>query len=193
MELNASGGALTLDSVTTISSIHALFQAAHDINVNSSVISTEPENGAVTFKSHSGSVNLYNDSIQTGLLTVNSGDGILLSGTGQSYTTGGNGGTASFTAPKIITVNDANLSGFSTVNMAANTINIYNTAFAAGSPDNFGTKTGMATVNQSGNLSGELNLHGVSYGGTAINSTSQINFTIGPSTLAGINSYANPR
>jgi hypothetical protein len=143
----------------------------------------------VAIRSDNGNVNLYNNQIQAQVLTVNSGDGILLSGTGQAFVSAG--GTATFTAPNLITVNSADFSAFAVVNMVANTINLYNVNFAAGSSDNMGTHTGLATINQSGNASGELNLHNVTYGGTEITGLNQINFTTGSSTAAGINSYAN--
>jgi hypothetical protein len=189
LEFSALGGSLTVNSSTLITGPTAIFTAAKGITVNSSVINAGAS-GSVTFKSASGSVSLANNSIQAQYLTINSGDGILLSGTGMA-SQGGGGGVAHFTAPNLITVNTADLSAFAAVNMVAHTINLYNVIFKAGSVDNFGTHTGLATVNQSGNASGELNLHDVTYGETAITSTSQINFSSGPSSAAGINSYAN--
>jgi hypothetical protein len=187
MELKAPLGALTVNSSTLIYNTFGFLQSANDVNVSSSVISANPETGLTTITSTGGSVNLTSDSIQTFALTINSGDGILLSGSGQSY--GSSGGAANFTAPNLIQVNDADLSGFANVNMVAHTINLFNVAFAGGSVDNFGTHTGNATID--GNTPGDLNLHNVTYGGTAITSLSQINFTTGPSTTPGINSYAN--
>jgi hypothetical protein len=63
---------------------------------------------------------------------VNSGDGILLDASGRTLTASGEGATANFTAPNLITVNNADFSSFSVVNMAANTINLFNVAFGNG-------------------------------------------------------------
>ena len=188
-QLLAPDGGLSVNSSTLIASPSALFAAANDININNSVIAADTASGQVAINSANGNVNLYNNQIQAQVLTVNSGDGILLSGTGQAFVS--TGGTAAFTAPNLITVNNADFSAFAVVNMVANTINLYNVNFAAGSSDNMGTHTGLATVNGTGNASGELNLHNVTYGGTEITSLNQINFTAGASSAAGINSYAN--
>ena len=63
-------------------------------------------------------------------LKLNSGDGILLNARGQTLTASGEGATASFTAPNLITVNNADFSSFAVLNMAANTIVLSGVALA---------------------------------------------------------------
>ena len=74
-------------------------------------------------------MNIDNTSITAHYLTVNSGDGILLDASGHTITASGEGATANFTAPNSITIKNADFSSFSTVNMAANTLVLYNVAF----------------------------------------------------------------
>jgi hypothetical protein len=128
LDLEAPNGTLTVDTSALICNTRAFFQAAGDINVSSSVINADPASGQVKFTSASGSVNLNNNSIQTFNLTVNSGDGILLSGTGQSYSS--SGGTANLTALNTATVQDADLSGFANLKIAATTIVLHNDNFS---------------------------------------------------------------
>ncbi len=184
-----ANGSLTIEASTLTGSSFAIFSAAHDINVKNSIISVGANNGIASFTSTSGSVTFHNNSFQMRVLTVNSGDGILLDSAGQ-FTTGGNA-VANFNAPNLITVNNTDLTPFATVNMDANTINLFNVSFADGSIDNFGTHTGQVSVNAEVNTPGQLNLHNVSYGESAITSASQINLSSGPGSTPGIYSYAN--
>jgi hypothetical protein len=182
-------GSLGIDSSTLIGNTFAIFSAEHDISVKNSFISVGAYNGIMSFTSASGSIKLHNNSFQTHILTLNSGDGILLDSAG-NFTTGGNA-VANFNAKNLITVNNTDLTPFATVNMDANTINLLNVSFADGSIDNFGTHTGQVSVNAEVNTPGQLNLHNVSYGETAITSASQINLSSGPGSTPGIYSYAN--
>ena len=152
-------------------------------------ITTDAGSGQVTLSSSSGSVNVLRTDIQTHFLTLNSGDRILLDATGKTLSATGAGAAANFTAPNLITVNNANLAAFGEVNMIANTIVVRNVTFGDGSVNNFGTATGQAGVNST-LIPGGLNIYNSSYGNTPITSTSQINFTTGPSTTPGINSYS---
>ena len=72
---------------------------------------------------------MLNTSITTHFLTLNSGDSILLDAAGKTLTATGVGATANFTAPHVISLNNANLTAFGLVNLAAKTINLYNVAF----------------------------------------------------------------
>ncbi len=123
-----TGKGMTVNNSTILCNEYGFFQAASDVNVNGSVINASPDSGKMTFSSANGSVNLNNNSVQTFYLTVNSGDGILLSGNGQSYVS--HGGTASFTAPNLVAINDADLSGFAHGIIAADTINLHNVNFS---------------------------------------------------------------
>ena len=161
-EALSPGKGMNINASTILCNAHGLFEADNDINVNDSVINASPDSGAVTFSSANGSVNLHNDSVQTFFLTVNSGDGILLDGNGQSYIS--HGGNASFTAPNLIAVNNANLTGFSVVNMAANTINLMNVAFGAGSAVTLASLNGVLNLGSS--VPGDVNfISNVTYGG----------------------------
>jgi hypothetical protein len=88
--------------------------------------------GSVTLNSESGSTTVTGTSITAHYLTLNSGDGILLDARGKCLTASGTGATASFTAPNLITVRNADLSSFGTINMAANTINLNNVNLGSG-------------------------------------------------------------
>ena len=92
-------------------------------------INTDAGSGQVNLNSKLGSVTVLNTSIQTHYLTLNSGDSILLDANGKTLKATGAGATASFTAPNLISVNNANLTAFRLVNLAANTINLFNVAF----------------------------------------------------------------
>jgi hypothetical protein len=97
-------------------------------------------------------------------LKLNSGDGILLTPRGRPLDIVSP--TASFTAPNSITVNNSDLTSFTTVNMAANTINLYKVAFS-------GTVnlTSLYGVWNNGSVVyGDVNdLGGVYYNGTLVN------------------------
>jgi hypothetical protein len=152
------------------------------------VILTDPTTGHVTLTSQTGSLNVDSTDIQTHYLTLNSGDSILLDATGRYLKTVGPGATANFTAPNLITVQNADFSAFALVNMVANTIVVKGTTFNPDGTYNFGTGTGQASINGPV-INGRLNLINDRIGGTAITDVSQINFTTGPGTGPGIFSY----
>jgi hypothetical protein len=130
--LNGTANAtISLDN-TTINASSLLALAPISINVTGSALNADAGSGYVTLISSAGSVNITDTSITAHFLTVNSGDGILLDARGRTLTASGEGATASFTAPNLITVNNADFSSFSVVNMAANTINLFNVAFGNG-------------------------------------------------------------
>jgi hypothetical protein len=121
---------ITGNSVSVAAASHLKSAATKIVSSGGSQLNTDPGTGSVSLSSSSGSVNVSGTSITTHYLTLHSGDGILLDGSGQSFTASGSGSTAKFTAPNLITVNNADLSGFEIVNMAANTINLFNVAFS---------------------------------------------------------------
>ena len=116
---------------------------------------------------------------------LNSGDGILLDANGQTVTASGSGATANFTAPNLITVNNANFSSFAVVNMAANTIVLANDVL--GVINNFGTATGLANFGGSV-IPGELNLFSCTWQGNPVTSAS-VTYSSGPLNTPGIYSY----
>ena len=93
----------------------------------------DADNGSVTISSRYSDLSVADTSIQAHFLTLNSGDSILLDASGRTLTATGAGATAKFTAPNLVTINNANLANYGVVNMAAKTINLFNVAFGAGS------------------------------------------------------------
>ena len=159
------------------------------ISDGGSALNADPTTGSVSLSSSSGSVNVSGTSITAHFLTLNSGDGILLDASGQTLTASGSGATANFTAPNTITVNNANISSFAVVNMAANTIVLVNDML--GIINNFGTATGLANVSGSSSanaIPGELNLFDCTWQGNPVTSSS-ITYSSGPLNTPGINSY----
>jgi hypothetical protein len=131
-------------------------------------------------------VNITDTCITAHYLTVNSGDGILLDASGRTLTASGEGATASFTAPNLITVNNADFSSFSVLNMAANTIVLVGDTLAAIS--NFGTQTGLANFS-GGVIPGEVNFFGcLTYLGAPVTSD-KVTLSNGPGNALGIFSY----
>jgi hypothetical protein len=191
-----SGSVITLDDDaeihaeghTTFTAPQAVNISGTDVIIEDTTINTDPTHGSVTMTSSDGPINVTGTSIRTHVLTLNSGDGILLDGSGQKFTTSGSGATANFTAPNQITVNNADLTSFATVNMIANTITLTDVAFGKNSIDSFGTPTGDVNVNST-LIPGGLNLYNDSYGGTTITSASQVNLSSGPGSTPGIYSY----
>jgi hypothetical protein len=157
-----SGSVINLNNNTTIDNAGKItLTAANAVNITSdgnvnvgvsnptganvglssdTTISTDAGAGQVTFSSRLGSVTVLNTSITTHFLTLNSGDSILLDASGKTLAATGAGATASFTAPNVVSVNNANLTAFSVVNLAANTIYLYNVAF--GGPVNLKSLNG---------------------------------------------------
>jgi hypothetical protein len=172
-EAPVSPAGLTVDSSTIVCFQHGLFTAAKDININNSVINSDAGSGMVTFTSTGGSVNLNNNYIGAYYLTVNSGDGILLSGNGQSYAS--IGGTASFTAPNLVAINDADLSGFAQGRIAADTINLQNVKFSG----TWNLDSLYGVWHNGSSVFGDVNnLGGNTYNGTLITATEGFSGTI---------------
>jgi hypothetical protein len=142
----------------------ALFSAANDVDVNNSVISANTGSGAVNFTSTKHSVNLNNDSVQANFLTVNSGDGILLSGTGHSF--GFISGNANLTAVNKATLQNGDLSGFAQMTVSAKTINLMDVNFSH--TVNLNSLNGL--WNNGASVFGDVNdLGGVTYNGVTVN------------------------
>ncbi len=115
-----------------------------------SALNTDPTTGTVYLSSRiSGSINVSGTSITAHYITLNSGDGILLDATGQTLIASGSGATASFTAANTITVNNANFHFLAVVNMAANTIDLSDVAFKAGSSVTLKSLLGLLNVGSS--------------------------------------------
>ena len=134
------------------------------------------------------SIDIASTSVRTHVLTLNSGDGILLDASGKTLTGVGAGSSANFTAPNLIGVSHADFSSFAKMNLSANTITLSDVTLAPIS--NFGTHSGQAYVNQTV-VPGSLNLINCNWQNSAITSAGQINLTSGPGSTTGIYSYAN--
>jgi hypothetical protein len=121
-------------------------------------------NGEVNVTAQNGSLTVNATSIQAHYLTLNSGDSILLDASGRTLTATGPGATANFTAGNLITVNNANLTSYGVVNMAANTLNLSDVSFAAGSAVTLKSLLGVLNVGSS--VPGHVNfIQNVTYGG----------------------------
>ncbi len=112
-----------------------------------SSLTTDPSSGSITMLSTVGSINISDTQITTHYLTLNSGDNILLDCTGHMPTATGTGAkavlTAGNSANNSITVNNTDFSQFSVVNMSANTIDLCNVNFGAGSKETFNCFNGV--------------------------------------------------
>ena len=139
-----------------------------DITIGNSTIAADPAVGTVSMNANAGSVSVTGTSITAHYLTVNSGDGILLDASGKTLFASGSGAKASFTAPNLITVKNADFSAFAVLNMAANTINLNAVAFGAGSSVTLRSLNGVLAPNpNTGAVSvpGDVNfINNVTYG-----------------------------
>ena len=183
-----SGSVINLQNNTAIDNAgHITLTAASAVNITSdgdvnvgvsdpsgvnvglssaTTINTDAGTGHVTLSSRLGSVTILNTSIKTHFLTLNSGDSILLDARGKTLTATGTGATATFTAPNLVSLNNADFTGFGIVNLAANTINLYNVAFGDG-PVNLKSLNG--TWNNGSVVYGSVNnLGGNTYQGNPI-------------------------
>jgi len=157
--------------------------------IRGSTLYTDPNSGVVNLTSIFGSVNVSGTSITAHYLTLNSGDGILLDAYGHSITSSGpnTGSTANFSAPNLITVNNADFSSFAVLNMAAKTIVLNSDVLATIS--NFASQTGQVNVNGQ-EIYGGLNLYNCTWQNTPVTSASQVTLSSGPGNSPGIYSYA---
>ncbi|HXI73412.1 MAG TPA: FecR family protein [Verrucomicrobiae bacterium] len=188
----ASGSTISLENTTTIDSAGGVTLSAPDsVNLSSdgfvvtgfnhpvaghyvglsgpTTIITDAGSGQVTLSSSSASVAVVDTDIQAHFLTLNSGDSILLDASGHTLSATGPGATASFTAPNLVSVYNADLAAYGAVNMAANTINLINVAFGAGSTVSLQSLNGVLAPNpNTGAVSvpGAVNfINNVTYGG----------------------------
>jgi fibronectin-binding autotransporter adhesin len=162
-----------------------ILQASASLTVNGATLNTDPTYGQVFMDAiaTSGLITVKNTSISTNNLTLNSGDGILLDGTGGALTltgtgtspqvnltaAGGSGGVLAITGKGSGAHPNIDFSSFSTVNIAAHTINLANVAFGGGSAVNLQSNIPTLALNPNTNavsVPGEVNfITGVTYGG----------------------------
>jgi hypothetical protein len=119
---------------------------------------------------------------------LNSGDGILLDGSGQTFASGA-GSTANLTAVNTINLKNLDFSSFAEWNIIGNSIILVNDIFSAEGIYNFGSHNGSVTINAQN--PGGLSIYNCILGGVPITSTSQVTLSSGPGHAPGMYSYAN--
>ncbi|HTB84814.1 MAG TPA: FecR domain-containing protein [Candidatus Sulfotelmatobacter sp.] len=160
--INLSGGS----AVTMIA--FGAFTAGKDITINGANFLSDPNNGAMNFSAKNGSINVSGSSFNTSFLSLNSGDGILLDGTGQTFTGGANA-QASFSttgSSAAVSLSNADFTHYAQTSIASQTVNLYNVAF--NNVVNIFSRLGL--WNNGSSQSGYVNdLGGVTYNGTLVN------------------------
>ena len=161
--INAAGlTTLTAPDLVRIAWDKSIYFGKTGVNDFNAIV-TDPDHGKAIIDA-TGSLTVNSTSIQAHYLTLNSGDRILLDASGQVLKANGPEATAIFTAPNQITVNHADLSNYGAVNMAANTINLSDVAFGAGSSVLLKSLLGQLNVGSS--VPGYVNfIQNVTYGG----------------------------
>jgi hypothetical protein len=132
-----SGSDISLGNSTTITAKNLIkLNAQNNVTLSGSTLSADPAAGAVNISTTAGNVNIANSTIQSEFLTINSGNGILLSSDGtvlpqSKPQPAGNLknwalslATANLQAAGAISVSQMDFSRFTVINMAANTINL---------------------------------------------------------------------
>jgi hypothetical protein len=172
-----SGNGLSVDSATLNGSSVYMYFDAGALALTGATINADTSAG--TFYANdsmtSGSISIKNTTIKTFNLTLGAPDSILLDNTSSGTITAG-GGTASLTATtgaSVVSVTKADLSGFTTVNMTAHTINLTNVAFTNNLSNIVTLKSSNGTANFGSSLSGYVNfISGNTWGGAPITSSS---------------------
>lgn len=172
-----SGSSISMNNVLFLPAGTTFYTAPDAVNFNwggegylgklgssdDNVILTDPNSGSVNI-SAGGLLTVNSTDITTHYLTLNSGDSILLDASGRTLTASGPGATATFTAPKLVEVRNTDFSSFGSVNMAANTLNLINVAFGAGSSVTL--KSLLGELNVGSSIPGYVNfIQNVTYGG----------------------------
>jgi len=129
--------------------------------------------------------------IQAPTIILNAGGGIALDGTGGNFT----GNIIDVIAGNTATVQNADLTALSTVNISAHTINLINVQFGGTSTVNLQSFYGVLAPLPNSNLPsvpGDVNfIHGVTYGGTTITFLNEGTF-VTAGTGPGIHISAQP-
>ena len=185
--LNGSGLATISVKDSTINAPSSLnIAAAKALDITGSALNADAGSGSVNLGSSFASTTIAGTSITAHYLTVNSGDGILLDGNGQTFTATGNGSKATFTAPNLISLNNADFSAFAMINLVANTVTLINVNLPL--ITNVGTLTGNVNVNGPMEF-GWFNLINSRWLGQDITSANQVTLSSAPVNAPGIHSY----
>jgi len=191
IDILALNGSVTLnnDSISGVNNVDVV--AGSGLTVGGTSINADPAVGTISLNNVSGVTTINNgSSMQAFYISVNSPDGILLDATGGTYSGNRldlNSGNADGTDE--IDVQNADLTAFATVNMAAHTINLTDVAFGGASMVNLHSFFGLLADNPNtgaGSVPGYVNfINGVTYGGTLITSANQSTY-VNPSSGPGI-------
>jgi hypothetical protein len=160
-------GSLTLGGGSGVTvNAFAAFNVGKDITFNGVNFLTAPDNSTVSVNAK-GSINVSGSSFNTGYLSLNSGDGILLDGAGQTFT-GGASAKANFNASgssAVVGLSNCDFTRYSQLNISSHTVNLYNIAFS-------GTVSILSSLglwNNGSSQPGYVNdLGGVTYNGTLV-------------------------
>ena len=172
MGITAGGLVTMIDStIIVIGGNNVNITAGTGISVSGTSISADIDVGTISLNNASGVTTINNgSSMQAFYISVNSPDGILLDGTGGTFS--GNQldlASGNVDGTDEIDVKNADLTAFATINMAAHTINLTDVAFGGASTVNLHSFFGLlAPLPNTGALSlpGFVNfISGVTYGG----------------------------
>ena len=125
MLLTSSGGSLNFSGSGISANSFANFTADQSITAANSSFNSD----SLVFNTTSGSVHFANSSTRSQYLTVNSGDGILIDGTANTFSAVGGNSSASLRAVHTISLNNADFSQFALMNISSDTVNLYKVAF----------------------------------------------------------------
>jgi hypothetical protein len=173
----SAGDTLSLDASVVAAISLVSLSGVNGVNISGTVITaTDPTTGAVDISS-GGTITVDNGtSITAPSITLNAGDGILLDGTGGTFS----GNIFNLIAANTATVQNADLTAFATINMAAHTINLTDVAFGGASTVNLHSFLGLlALLPNTGlpSVPGEVNfIRGVTYGGTTITTLNELTY-----------------
>jgi hypothetical protein len=185
----APDGSVTMNdsSVTGVNSLDVV--AGTGLTVGGSTLNADPNTGTISLANASGVTTINNgSSMQAFYISVNSPDGILLDGAGGTFAGNQlNLASGNVAGTDEIDVQNADLTAFQTINMAAHTINLLNVDFADGSLVNLQSFYGLLADNPNtgaASIPGYVNfINGVTYGGTLIisdNESTYVNPASGP-------------
>jgi ferric-dicitrate binding protein FerR (iron transport regulator) len=171
----------TLNGDTLNAGVGDNISANTGLTVSGTTITADPSAGTISLANASGVTTINNgSSMHAFYISVNSPDGILLDGTGGTYSGNRLDLTSGGALGDDIDVQNADLTAFTTINMAAHTINLTDVAFGGNSTVNLHSFLGLLAPlpNTSAlSLPGFVNfIHGVTYGGTTITTLNELTY-----------------
>jgi hypothetical protein len=188
----SAGDILSLNA-SVVAAINLLsLSGANGVVINGTTITaTDPLLGEADISTGGNITVGGGTTIQAPTIMLNAGGGIALDGTGGNFT----GNIIDVIAGNTATVQNADLTALSTVNISAHTVNLINVAFGNGSTVNLKSFFGLLAPLPDSNLPslpGYVNfIRGVTYGGTTITTLNEGSFIV-PGTGSGIHISALP-